>query len=176
MTCATDGTLPWNILRFVPETKISPTDVELLRLVQKNARVTNKELARAVGIAESTCLERVRSLQQRGIIRGWHAEVDLAAIGRPIRVLISVRLQPKTTEAVNAFHATVLAADETLSVATVSGNDDFIVEVAVADVEHLRAFLFDHITNQPYVTDTHTALVYEYHRKPVVEPVIEDSE
>lgn len=146
----------------------------LVRLLQKNARMTNKDLARAAGIAESTCLERVRSLQQRGVIRGFHAEVDLAAIGRPIRVLISVRLQPKTTEAVNAFQTDVLAADETLSIATVAGNDDFIVEVAVADVDHLREFLFAHVTNQPNVTDTHTSLVYDFHRKPVIEPVVDD--
>jgi DNA-binding Lrp family transcriptional regulator len=158
----------------MPQSKISPTDVVLIRLLQKNARVTNKELARAAGIAESTCLERVRALQQRGIIRGWHAEVDLAAIGRPIRVLISVRLQPKTTEAVNAFHDAVLVADETLGVATVAGTDDFIVEVAVADVDHLRDFLFQHISNQPNVTDTHTALVYDYQRKVVIEPIVED--
>jgi DNA-binding Lrp family transcriptional regulator len=154
--------------------KISLTDVVLIRLLQKNARVTNKDLARAAGIAESTCLERVRSLQQRGVIRGWHADVDLAAIGRPIRVFISVRLQPKTTEAVSAFHDAVLAADETLSVATVSGMDDFVVEVAVADVDHLREFLFQHISNQPNVTDTHTALVYDYERKPVVEPIVDE--
>lgn len=154
--------------------KITPTERILVELLQKNARMTNKDLARAAGIAESTCLERVRSLHQRGVIRGWHAEVDLAAIGRPIRVLISVRLQPKTTEAVNAFQRDVLAAPETLSVATVAGNDDFIVEVAVADVDHLRAFLFDHITNQANVTDTHTSLVYDYRRKTVVEPVVDD--
>lgn len=155
--------------------KISSTDVVLVRELQKNARITNKELAKLAGIAESTCLERVRSLQQRGVIRGWHAEVDLAAIGRPIRVLISVRLQPKTTEAVKAFHDAVLAADETLGVATVAGTDDFIVEVAVADVVHLRDFLFQHISNQPNVTDTHTSLVYDYQRKPVIEPIVEDA-
>lgn len=154
--------------------KISPTEMVLVRELQKNARITNKELARIAGIAESTCLERVRSLQKRGVIKGWHAEVDLAAIGRPIRVLISVRLQPKTTEAVKAFHDAVLTADETLGVATIAGTDDFIVEVAVADVDHLREFLFQHISNQPNVTDTHTALVYDYQRKSVIEPILDD--
>ncbi len=158
----------------MPSSKITPTELTLLRLLQKNARMTNKDLARAAGIAESTCLERVRSLQQRGVIRGWHAEVDLAAIGRPIRVLISVRLQPKSTEAVNAFQADVVEAPETLSVSTVAGNDDFIVEVAVADVDHLREFLFTHITNRDNVTDTHTSLVYDYRRKTVIEPVVAD--
>lgn len=153
--------------------KITPTEVLLLRLLQKNARITNKELARAAGVAESTCLERVRSLQRRGVIRGFHAEVDLAGIGRPIRALINVRLQPKTTDAVNAFQRDVLTADETLGVSTVTGTDDFIVEVAVADVEHLRHFLLDRVTSQPNVTDTHTALVYEHRRKPVIEPILD---
>lgn len=143
-----------------------------MRALQKNARITNKELARQVGIAESTCLERVRSLQQRGIIRGFHADVDLEAVGRPIRALISIGLQPKTTEAVNAFQAQALAANETISVATVAGNSDFIVEVAVSGIEHLRSFLLDHVTNQPNVTDTSTALVFDYRRKSVVEPML----
>jgi len=157
----------------VERPKITPTEALLLRLLQKNARITNKELARAAGVAESTCLERVRSLQRRGVIRGFHAEVDLAGIGRPIRALINVRLQPKTTDAVNAFQRDVLTADETLGVSTVTGTDDFIVEVAVADVDHLRHFLLDRVTSQPNVTDTHTALVYEHRRKPVIEPILE---
>jgi DNA-binding Lrp family transcriptional regulator len=150
--------------------KISESDTVLLRLLQKNARITNKELAREAGIAESTCLERVRSLRDRGVITGWRAEVDLAAVGRPIRALISVRLQPKTTASVHSFQAEMLDAPEALSVWTVTGNDDFIVEAAVSDVEHLRVFVLEHITSRPDVVDARTALVYEHRRKPVVEP------
>jgi DNA-binding Lrp family transcriptional regulator len=150
--------------------KISETDTVLLRLLQKNARVTNRELAQAAGIAESTCLERVRSLRDRGVITGWRAEVDLAAIGRPIRALVSVRLQPKTTSSVHSFQAEMLDAPETLSVWTVTGNDDFIVEAAVSDVAHLRVFVLEHVTSRPDVVDARTALVYEHRRKDVVEP------
>jgi len=156
------------------KSNISASDAVLLRLLQKNARTTNKELARAAGIAESTCLERVRSLQQRGVIRGWHAEVDLAAIGRPIRALISIRLQPKTTSSIKAFQACVLEAHETISLTSLTGADDFIVEVAVADVDHLRTFVIDHIDSRPNVADTRTSLVYEHHRKAVLEPIVSD--
>jgi DNA-binding Lrp family transcriptional regulator len=148
---------------------LSPTEVTLIRLLQKNARQTNKDLARAAGIAESTCLERIRSLQHRGIIVGYHAEVDLAALGRTIRALISVRLQPKTTASVRAFVEEVLAAPETLSIDTISGADDFLVEVAVSDVDRLRTFVLDHVTSRPDVADTRTSLVYEHHRNVVVE-------
>jgi DNA-binding Lrp family transcriptional regulator len=154
----------------VDKPKISESDMALLRLLQKNARMTNKDLARAVGIAESTCLERVRSLRERGIISAWRAEVDLAAIGRPLRALISVRLQPKTTESVRSFQAEMLDAPETLSITTVTGADDFVVEAAVSDVEHLRVFVLEHITSRPDVVDARTAVVYEHLRKAVVEP------
>jgi DNA-binding Lrp family transcriptional regulator len=148
---------------------LSSTDKLLVVLLQQNARRTNKELANEVGIAESTCLERIRSLQQRGIIRGWHADVDPAALGRSIRALISVRLQPKTAESVKGFQHDMLQAPETVSVDTVTGADDFVVEVAVPSVDRLRMFVLDVITSRNDVADTRTSLVYEHVRKPVLE-------
>jgi DNA-binding Lrp family transcriptional regulator len=163
-------TSPEDILGQVDKPKITESDAVLLRLLQKNARVTNKDLARAAGIAESTCLERVRSLRERGILQGWRADIDLASIGRPIRALVSVRLQPKTTESVRSFQAEMLEAPETIGIMMVTGADDFIVEVAVSDVEHLREFLLEHVTSRHDVVDARTALVYEHRRKPVIEP------
>jgi DNA-binding Lrp family transcriptional regulator len=151
--------------------KISEGEWEIVRLLQKNARATNKELARAAGIAESTCLERVRSLRQRGVITGYHAEVDLAALGRTIRAIITVRLHPKTIESVQAFQAQVLEEPEVLSVTTTTGADDFLVDVAVPDVDHLRLFVLERLNGLPAVADTRTSLVYEHRRKTVVEPV-----
>jgi DNA-binding Lrp family transcriptional regulator len=153
----------------VPAPNLSLVERTIVQLLQKNARMTNKELARAAGIAESTCLERVRSLQQSGVIRGWHADIDPAALGRSLRALISVRLQPKTTASVRAFQKVVYDAPETLSIATVTGSDDFVVEVAVADVEQLKTFVLDVITNRPDVADTRTAIVYDHHRKSVID-------
>ncbi len=174
MTFVTRGAHPKDSLVAVSRPKLSPTDLILIERLQKDARVTNRELARAAGIAESTCLERVRSLQQRGVIVGWHAEVDLAAIGRGIRALVNVRLQPKTTHSVLEFQTSVLATPGVLSVRTVAGADDFIVEVAVPDVESLRTFVLDVITSREDVSDARTALVYDHQRRPVIEPVVDD--
>jgi DNA-binding Lrp family transcriptional regulator len=150
---------------------LSPVDRLLIGLLQKNARTTNKELAKGAGIAESTCLDRVRSLQERGVLLGWHAAVDLPSIGRPLRALISVRLQPKTAASVRGFEREMLAAPETVSVFTVSGSDDFLVEIAVSDVEHLRQFVLDVVTSRPDVVDTRTSLVVGHERKHVIEPL-----
>ena len=149
--------------------RLTPTDQTLITLLQRNARLTNKDLARSAGIAESTCLERGRALQERGVIRGWHAEIDMEALGRPIRALISIRLQPKTTRSVHAFREEILSAPETVAIDTVTGTDDFIVEVAVPDVDRLRTFVLERVTSRTDVADTRTALVYEHHRKSVLE-------
>jgi DNA-binding Lrp family transcriptional regulator len=152
---------------------LSPTDVALLRHLQNNARATNKELAGAVGIAESTCLERVRSLQQRGVVRGYHADVELAELGRTLRALISVRLQPKTATSVREFQHALIGEPEVLNVWTVSGADDFIVEVAVPGVDWLRTFLLERISSRDNVADTRTSLVFEHLDRKVIEPLEE---
>jgi DNA-binding Lrp family transcriptional regulator len=141
--------------------ELDAVDLELLKLLQRDARQTNKDLADAVGIAQSTCLERVRALRAQGVIRGWHADIDPEALGRPLRAMISVRLQPKTTASVRAFQQEMLAAPEVMAVWTVTGADDFLVEVATHDVSHLRDFVLDHVTGRSEVVDTRTALVYD---------------
>jgi len=141
--------------------RLDAIDLALIRLLQRDARQTNKDLADAVGIAQSTCLERIRALRSSGIVRGWHADVDPAALGRPLRAMISVRLRPKTTASVKAFQQEMIGAPEVLAVWTVTGADDFLVEVATADVEHLRDFVLDHVTARDDVVDARTALVYD---------------
>src|SRR5438045_3270909 len=78
-----------NILRPV----LDDVDRRILRELVADARIPNNALAERVGIAPSTCLGRVRALREGGVIRGYHADVDPAALGRPIQAMISVRLQ-----------------------------------------------------------------------------------
>jgi DNA-binding Lrp family transcriptional regulator len=150
---------------------LDEVDERLLELLQKDARQTNKELADAAGIAQSTCLERVRGLRARGVITGYRADVDLAALGRPIQALLMVRLAPKTTSSVRAFQRDMLARPETVSLSTVTGADDFVLRVAVPDVLHLRDFILEHVTSRKDVVDARSSIVYETVRPPVVVPM-----
>ena len=144
--------------------KIDEIDMKILALLQEDARQPNNALASQVGIAQSTCLERIRRLREAGVIRGWHADVDLAAIGRPIRAMVSVRLQPKTTESVRDFQRDLLEAPETLAVSMVSGDDDFIIEIAAADVDAVRDYFLSHISGRSDVADASTSFIYEQSR------------
>ncbi|MGH2928106.1 MAG: Lrp/AsnC family transcriptional regulator [Solirubrobacteraceae bacterium] len=144
-----------------PPPRLDATDLALVRLLQRDARQTNKDLADAVGIAQSTCLERIRSLRAQGVIRGWHADVDPDALGRPRRAMISERLRPKTVETVRAFEEAMVAEPEVLAVWAVTGADDFLVESATSDVAALRDFVLDHVSGRHEVVDARTALVYD---------------
>ncbi|MEW6472810.1 MAG: Lrp/AsnC family transcriptional regulator [Actinomycetota bacterium] len=152
-------------------TSLDEVDRQLLKLLQKDARQTNKELADAVGIAQSTCLERVRALRARGVVTGYRADVDLNALGRPIQAVLMVRLAPKTTASVRAFQHDMLRRPETLSVSTVAGVDDFILQVAVPDVLSLRDFILEYVTSRKDVVDARAAIVYETVRPEVVAPL-----
>jgi DNA-binding Lrp family transcriptional regulator len=143
-------------------------DAEIVRALQEDGRQTNRDLAERLGLAASTCLERVRSLRRRGVITGYHAEVDLHALGRPVQALINVRMHPKERAAVEAFREYVTALPETIAVFVVSGGDDFIVQVAVRDTSQLRDFVLDHVSKHRNVADLRTSLVYDHIRKTAV--------
>ena len=146
-------------------------DRSLVRALQKNARVSNKALAEQVGLAPSTCLARVRSLRARGVVRGFHAEVDPAALGRSAQALVAVRVQPHSRPVVESFWRHVLSLSETLAIFHVSGTDDFLVHVAVADTHALRDFVLDRLTSRPEVAHLETHLIFAQERNPVVEPL-----
>ncbi|NUW33560.1 Lrp/AsnC family transcriptional regulator [Nonomuraea sp. SMC257] len=144
-------------------------DTAILAELQRDGRQTNRELAERIGIAASTCLERVRSLRANGVIEGFHAEVNLAAIGRPVQALINVRLHPKIREAVEGFREYITALPETLAIFVVSGGDDFIIQVAVRDTGHLRDFVLDHVSRHRNIADVRTSLVYDHIRRTSLE-------
>ncbi len=150
---------------------IDRIDGRLVALLQRDARQTVKALAEQVGIAASTCLERIRALQARGVVRGYHADVDLGSLGRPLQALVSVRLQPKTHDTVERFVEHVWNLPETISVTLLSGIDDVAVHLAVADSEALRRVVLNAIASFPGVVDERTSLVFEHRRKHELTPL-----
>lgn len=146
-------------------------DSALLASLQHDARRTNRDLAEALNIAPSTCLERVRSLRRRGLITGYHAQVDLAAIGRPLQALISVRVRPPNRTVIDGFRAFLEGLPEVLSVFVVSGSDDFLIHVAVRDTDDLQSLVLDKLTRRKELADVRTSLVYEHLRKSEIAPL-----
>jgi DNA-binding Lrp family transcriptional regulator len=140
--------------------RLDPVDLAILRELQNDGRIANKDLAAAVGIAPSTCLDRVARLRRIGAVTGFTARVSAHAIGRPIEALLSVQVRPHARPLVDPFVAHVLALPETRSLHHVSGPDDFIVHVACGSAQDLQRLVLDEFTARPEVARLQTHLIF----------------
>jgi DNA-binding Lrp family transcriptional regulator len=153
-------------VRNDPQPSLDPVDLAILEALSRDARMANNRLAERVGIAPSTCVARVKALRAAGVLRGFHAEVDLAALGRPLQAMIAVRLTVHAREQIEAFTRAVRALPGVLSVFHVAGVNDYLVWVASRDAQDLREFVVDHLATHPSVAHAETSLIYEHARGP----------
>ncbi|MGN9846265.1 Lrp/AsnC family transcriptional regulator [Nonomuraea sp. H19] len=136
-------------------------DSAIVRFLQTDARQSNRELARQLGIAPSTCLERVRALTRRGVIRGYHADIDPAALNRTVQAMVAVQVRPLSRAVINAFKSSAAEMPEVLSVFVLAGGDDFLLHVAVQDLDHLHAFLLDKLSKRKEIVGFRTSVIYQ---------------
>ncbi|MEO3926781.1 Lrp/AsnC family transcriptional regulator [Micromonosporaceae bacterium B7E4] len=146
-------------------------DTAIIERLQTDARQTNRELAHAVGIAPSTCLERVRALRERGVISGFHAEISLPALNRGVQALLHVQVRPLSRTVIDSFKKYAMDLPEVLSVFVVAGGDDFLVHVAVPSVDGLHAFLMDKFSGRREIVGFRSSIIYQHARKQVIEPI-----
>ena len=139
-------------------------DREILRLLQKNARMSNKEVAAKVGLAASTCLVRIRLLQESGVIHGFHAEVKPSKLGVALQAMISVRLRRHFKPDVDAFRNHALSLPEVVQLYHVAGPIDFLLHVWSRDSDHLRDLAMTAFTSREEVAHIETELLFEHVR------------
>lgn len=143
-------------------TQLDRIDFELIKLLRNNARISNKELAQNVGLAQSTCLVRVRSLQTMGVLKGFHAEVDAGALGVGLQAMISIRLERHSKPDVEAFRAHALALPEVRQLYHLAGANDFLAQVWVRNSEHLLELVMSAFTAREEVAHIETGLIFEH--------------
>lgn len=147
--------------------ELDATDLRIVAELQKNARLSNKELAHRVGVAPSTSLERMRRLTAAGVFQGFFADVRPEALGVGLQAIISVRLSIHARGQIEHFREHVLGLPEVSALYHVAGANDFMVHVAVKDTDHLRSLVMSSFTSLQEVAHIETALIFEYKRKPV---------
>ena len=145
-------------------TALDRTDRAIVALLQENARLSNKEIAGRVGIAQSTCSERIRRLEQAGVFRGFHADVHPAAVGVGLQAMIAVRLHRHETTQVARFRQYAEQLPEVVAFYHMAGSNDFLVHVVVRDSDHLRDIAMGAFTSQPEVTHIETSIIFEHTR------------
>jgi Lrp/AsnC family leucine-responsive transcriptional regulator len=146
---------------------INNIDRQILDILQKDARTSNAEMARQVGLAPSAVLERVRKLEERGIIRGYHADVDARALDFGLTVFVAVRTSECGGEAENML----AAIPEVLEVHDVAGEDCYWVKIRTKDAEALSQLLREKIKPIPTVLGTRTTVVLRTFKETMALPI-----
>ncbi|HEX9806631.1 MAG TPA: Lrp/AsnC family transcriptional regulator [Alteraurantiacibacter sp.] len=133
-------------------------DRRLLAELQAEGRVTNVELAHRVGLTAPPCLRRVRSLEQQGVIRGYHAELEPAKLGFAITVFAMVSLKSQAEEDLRAFEEHVKGLPEVRECHMLNGEIDFILKIVSHDLQSFQEFLTSKLTPAPNVASVKTSL------------------
>ncbi|WP_412069540.1 Lrp/AsnC family transcriptional regulator [Rubrivirga sp. IMCC43871] len=144
--------------------RLDEIDRAIVTRLQQNARISNKELAAAVGVAPSTALARTRRLEETGVLVGYHAEVSAEAVGAGLQAMIGIALRRHQRALVEAFEAHVLGLPEVVQLFHTTGASDYLVHVAVRDTAHLRALALEAFTERPEVARIETALLFAHRR------------
>ncbi len=146
---------------------LDDTDRKIIRALQENARLSNKELAARVHLAPSSCLERARRLKDSGVLAAFETRIDPAAIGISLQAMISAKLRSHTPENREAFRRQALACDEVVALYHVTGSSDFILQVAVRDSEHLRRTIVEELSRGAEIARLETSVILEATKRPL---------
>ena len=133
-------------------------DRQILRELQVDGRMTNVELAGRVGLTAPPCLRRVRTLEEEGTIRGYHADLDAGRLGYGITVFAMVSLRTQAEADLQAFEAHVAGLDPVRECHMLNGEIDFMLKIVAHDLQEFQAFLTTHITPAPNVAGVKTSL------------------
>ncbi|MFL9483616.1 Lrp/AsnC family transcriptional regulator [Chitinophagaceae bacterium LWZ2-11] len=140
------------------EISLDKTDLQILDLLQNNARISNADLARAVNMAPSAMLERVKKLEQKKIIKGYNAQIDPAAVEQKLLAFIFLKAEGFCN---NEITEELVKIPEVQEVHHVAGEDCFLLKVRTADSASLMELMRDSLRKIPNILSTKTTIVLE---------------
>ncbi|KKB10210.1 AsnC family transcriptional regulator [Devosia chinhatensis] len=121
-------------------------DRRILRALQEDGRMTVQALADRVGLSPSPCLRRVRQLEKAGVISGYSANIDQKAVGLPVSVFVSIKLERQRAGNLDAFGVAISQWPEVMECYLMTGQFDFLLRVVCADLEAYEQFLRNKLT------------------------------
>ena len=129
--------------------KIDPIDIRILNELQNDSSHSNVELSKRVHLSPSPCLMRVKALKDKGVIRNYVALADPKVLGLGLNVFISISLKEQSKEALAAFEQRISEHDEVMECYLMTGDSDYLIRVAVADMGALEKFILEQLTPIP---------------------------
>ncbi len=122
--------------------RLDKVDLQILRILQDNSKITNLDLSKKIGLSPAPTLERVKKLEQSGIIQSYHAQVSPASIGLSVKTFVLVSLAWQKENALNNFLDKVKQIDEIVECYIITGEADFLIKIVCRDIPTYEKLLF----------------------------------
>lgn len=139
--------------------ELDRTDLRLLALLQTQGRASNADLAAQINLSPSACLRRTQRLEAAGVIAGYGARLDARALGLGLQAFVRVQLTEHDSPAIDRFAAAVTSWDEVVACHALTGDMDYLLHVAVRDLDHFSRFLLDKLLAASGVSDVNSSFV-----------------
>ncbi|MDQ8033449.1 transcriptional regulator [Bordetella genomosp. 1] len=137
------------------------TDRKILEILQRNGRISITELAEQVSLSATPCSERVKRLEREGVITGYHARINPAALGKTLLVFLEIRLSAKSGDVFDKVKQELMYVPEVMECHLVSGDFDYLVKARLSEMNEYRRLLGEILKRLPASAESHSYVVME---------------
>lgn len=132
---------------MIGNTKIDKTDRKILKILQKNGKITNAKLSEEIGLSPAPTLERVKKLEHSGIIKSYHAELDSAMLGLGVNTFVQVSLKGHNKPNIETFLARIRDIEEIIECHHITGSGDFILRIVAKDIASYQQLMLEKVSD-----------------------------
>ncbi|WP_323131649.1 Lrp/AsnC family transcriptional regulator [Reichenbachiella carrageenanivorans] len=132
---------------MIGNTKIDKTDRKILKILQKNGKITNAKLSEEIGLSPAPTLERVKKLENSGIIKSYHAELDSAMLGLGVNTFVQVSLKGHNKPNIETFLARIRDIEEIIECHHITGSGDFILRIVAKDIASYQQLMLEKVSD-----------------------------
>lgn len=151
--------------------KLDSTDHKILEILQANSNITNAQLAQEIGLSPAPTLERVKKLENQGIIKSYHAVVDAAQVGLGVSTFVMATLKGHNKENIEKFMKAIMEIDEVVECHHVTGQADFILKIVSSDIPSYQTLMLDKVSNIEVVDGLQSTVILSTFKDSKVIPI-----
>ncbi len=151
--------------------KLDPTDKKILEILQANSNITNAQLAIEIGLSPAPTLERVKKLENAGVLKSYHAVVDTAAVGMGVSTFVTVSLKGHNKDNIERFIKAIKEIEEVVECHHVTGQADFILKIVAPDIPAYQKLMLEKVSNIEVVDNLQSTIILSTFKDSKVIPI-----
>lgn len=154
--------------------KLDKVDRKILEILQRNAKITNAQLSKEIGLSPAPTLERVKKLEQSGVIDSYHAKLNTSKIGLGISTFVQIKLTGHDKESIRTFISAINKIEEVIECHHVTGSSDFILRVIAKDIASYQQLMLDKVNEVPVVDSLQSLVILSTFKDSKALPIPEE--